>query len=73
MTEAEAKTKWCPQARVLMLASNIPANRIAPIYHDDPQRPAHGSFCLASGCMMWRWSGTASGYCGLAGAPGREP
>ena len=49
LTEAEAKTKWCPFARELVhqLSSGavIVNNRVAA---DAP--------CMASGCMAWRWA-----------------
>lgn len=40
LTEAEAKTKWCPMASY--------RNRGGP-QADSKAR------CLASGCMAWRW------------------
>lgn len=80
MTEDEAKTKWCPHARV-----GNGGNR-------DTIPSATAYFCRASACMAWRWKfrdttsdhhpmmavypqpkrtyeRTEDGYCGLAGAP----
>jgi len=62
MTEEEAKTKWCPQARVAAVEGDGPNRR----YDGAPIR---GSLCLASGCMMWRKDSQSTGYCGLAGRP----
>lgn len=55
MTEEDAKTKWCPFARVPTGAPSmvtegqpiIAANRL-------PDGHALGC-CFASGCMAWRW------------------
>lgn len=76
MTEEEAKTKWCPHARVLEgYAERTSANRTAE------GKPA--GLCIGSGCMAWRWVDgpedvfmgdpklggrleKAEGYCGLA-------
>lgn len=45
MTEDEAKTKWCPMTRAGDINLGATENR------------PDGSFnCLASGCMMWRWT-----------------
>lgn len=82
ITEEQAKTKWCPFARVYHGTLDSPAyNR----RHDD-ELPSRAS-CLGSDCMAWRWDhpsqqpsgiGYASngtpdvnglGHCGLAGAP----
>ena len=59
MTEAEAKTKWCP------LAFAVKAGGYATM---------NGSHCIGSACMMWRWKAgpmrtedIEHGYCGLAG------
>jgi hypothetical protein len=77
MTEDEAKTKWCPQAR----DSETAGNRSAAL-PSDIRFP-----CIGSACMAWRWkfvafydeAGTEPrsadnkcgriGFCGLAGAP----
>lgn len=49
MTEAEAKTKWCHQARFTGTPSDdLVPNRSDPI--EDSTR------CIASDCMAWRWS-----------------
>jgi hypothetical protein len=76
LSEAEAKTKWCPFSRVQMFertseTDNPPVNR-----HDC------NVHCVASYCMAWRWRdswGTLPkdnwpqnaqdprGFCGLAG------
>lgn len=60
MTEDEAKTKWCPHARVW--------NGEGTAYNRDFN---HGESCFGSACMMWRWNSIAKieGYCGLAGKP----
>jgi hypothetical protein len=80
LTEAEARTKWCPHA----VAS-----------HTDPRRGFRKGHvfddncfaCIASGCSQWRAAlkpvyddgqpcGTAptdKGYCGLAGRPEGQP
>ena len=73
MTEDEAKTRWCPFARLNDGAGNY--NRCGP---------AANLECIGSACMTWRWSAYVtrstneattkepkidSGYCGLAGRP----
>jgi hypothetical protein len=67
LTEKQAKRKWCPFTRVIHTAGDVPlpANRFS-----DGQR-ATATRCIASDCMMWRWTGSAPerGYCGLAGRP----
>ena len=74
MTEAEAKTKWCPM--VQYAAHNLPSNR-------DACYDMQGTHCIGSACMMWRTTlacdsqsdphdpevNFISGYCGLAGHP----
>jgi hypothetical protein len=62
MTEDEAKTKWCPFARVVMASSKQAfnaGNRVA-IMHDSGaieinENPTH-SCCIASACMAWQWA-----------------
>jgi len=73
MTEEEAKTKWCPQARVTRAGTDDATswNRFV----DEGVPIPNGSRCIASACMAWRWDvpdpatyeGRAPGYCGLAG------
>ena len=85
MTEEEAKTKWCPFARVIVHRSDnegdgrdcsLVANRGYSVIKSQL------SFCIGAHCMAWRWfsehdSVTAGlgggdgkhGYCGLAGKP----
>ena len=69
MTEAEARTKWCPMVRIVA----GPGQAGGPGY---PFAPAAGvnrdvngvplCRCLASGCMMWRWVIEGQqGRCGL--------
>jgi len=79
MTEEEAKTKWCPMARLvagqetdeygvtLVPDNQVSFNRMA--YTKETKLPA-GAYCVASDCMMWRWyndGGRDQGYCGLGG------
>jgi hypothetical protein len=65
-TEAEAKTKWCPHARVIVgriLSQDThtitnpqsPHNRVS--FGAGGQATPGGSHCLGSGCMFWRWAG----------------
>lgn len=50
-TEDEARTKWCPEARV---AGGQAGNR----YSMDIDAAHHHAFakCIGSSCMMWRWA-----------------
>jgi hypothetical protein len=84
VTEDDAKTKWCPFARVVeydTVSATQARNRVARV---TPQsEPAevladklHGAACIADACMAWRWRhpragerGVGTGYCGLAGPP----
>lgn len=65
MTEDEAKKKWCPMVRTGMVAG------MAVNHHVDMQPGGdgvyHQSRCIASDCMMWRF--TSTGFCGIAGSP----
>lgn len=83
MKEDEAKTKWCPFARVCVLGpdddSMIGFNRIQRNDEDVNEFQTNGPMrCIGSACMAWRWLDTPkdepftikpSGYCGLAGKP----
>jgi hypothetical protein len=78
LTEEEAKTKWCPMARMVTRADNRPAGNRNLDYHPE-------TLCIASSCMCWRWDHSltvnnptrtpgsgqtiskTTGYCGLAG------
>ena len=77
MNESEAKTNWCPFARVYSMA-------IAPSGVDEScngswnRHPHDGkkeTRCIGSECMAWREShglvneSDSGGYCGLAGKP----
>jgi len=78
MTEEEAKTKWCPYARLGSSTSGLGGfNRFI-----SPAREADfdGTRCVGSACMAFRWSPdttlemsghivTRQGFCGLAGKP----
>lgn len=63
MTEEDAKTKWCPFARVITTNLKSAGNRL--FMWGTPEMPAqpaykpaalemHGSKCLGSACMAWR-------------------
>jgi hypothetical protein len=76
LTVEAAKTKWCPKVRLFAAAetqqfSTTGFNRVLKISEDGTVivAVAGGCNCLASDCMMWRWSPTVpqNGYCGLAG------
>ena len=69
MNEEEARTKWCPMARVSTYeegnSAESAANRI------DDGRPHVGSGCIGYECMMFRKDPKYSDsyYCGLGGKP----
>lgn len=50
MTEEEAKTKWCPHARVDSTASNRPDS-----YPGHDIGSGKWPTCIGSACMAWRW------------------
>jgi len=81
MTEEEAKTKWCPFAKVVMLPEGtaaVPMGRKVTRDQDNAVRTI-GDHCIGSACMAWRWKDPTTphlddrdalgGYCGLAGKP----
>jgi len=49
VTEDEAKTKWCPFARVYSSAENRP--------NPGPNADTEAGWppCIGSACMAWRW------------------
>lgn len=76
LNEAQAKMKWCPNARTYVNVDIlVSANR-----HGNGPDPE--CLCLASTCMAWRWVkgateekpdqgyvSVAVGYCGAFGKP----
>lgn len=73
MTEDEAKTKWCPLARVA--GQPVAGNRY-PFDTDYSEKHAFAT-CIGSDCMAWRWYArwpdddkkAWTGYCGAFGEP----
>lgn len=68
LTEDQAKTRWCPFARVGLdwhfdgQFAHFAANR-----NNDGEPIGR---CIASGCMQWRVANEAGdGFCGLSGQP----
>ena len=62
MTEAEAKTKWCPMVRATYFDQAVglwtgPANAQSMGKVGDL---LYGGKCIGSACMMWRWIYTPS-------------
>ncbi len=66
-TEEEAKTKWCPFARIAAIATlngtaaptNIPTyNRLLRAFEDNSAKDIRDTSCncIASECMAWRWT-----------------
>ncbi len=51
MTEAEAKTKWCPMARY---ALDVNGSMAAVNSWTIVNQPEKRSACIGSACMMWR-------------------
>ncbi len=77
LTEAEARTKWCPNTQVSAADANA---SYATNREGFARRGLKGyDYCIASDCMAWRWTigpmkGDTKdvqykGYCGLAGKP----
>lgn len=57
MTEAEAKTKWCPFSRVGQNMGDKPiaVNRTFHESNSGSHVVQMQTRCLASGCMAWGW------------------
>lgn len=57
MTEDEAKTKWCPFARVSANHGDSASNRSVGLDDGLGQEPHlfQASRCVGSACMAWRW------------------
>jgi len=54
MTEADAKTKWCPFTRVA-LVEGMSANRTAGMGTQGYADITEETRCLGSGCLMWEF------------------
>ena len=54
LTEAEARRKWCPYARVSVSDRKEEGNHANNRWADEPTK---GANCLGSGCMAWRMVG----------------
>jgi len=71
-TEKIARTKWCPFVRTGLIAG-MAVNRHVADNPDTIEGVYEETRCIASDCMMWRWTDFPSqanigfGYCGLAG------
>ena len=73
MSEAVARSKWCPMVRV------DGANRLFNTQSDGFENSARMYHCIASSCMSWRQFNLSHlkggeppehhGYCGLSGRP----
>lgn len=62
LTEAEAKTKWCPFARYVFNAPHYASgNRYGEDEAISAKEAAAACMCLASGCMAWRGDGVRLG------------
>lgn len=69
MTEQEAKTKWCPFARVVpssggdkegdpfKVQAGVPAHNRVQINGTTKVGTSPAGMCIGSVCMAWRWLG----------------
>jgi hypothetical protein len=73
MTEAEAKTKWCPMVRAGMYGERHAAMNMVAVNRDP--RANDLALCIGSQCMMWQGTTRTDratlaeiheGHCGLA-------
>lgn len=70
VAEEEAKTKWCPHARVFETDDSGRGVGGLNEKYDVRLGMVLKSKCIASACMMWRevkTTGKKLGFCGLAG------
>lgn len=55
MTEADAKTKWCPKVSFSDEGADAYSmNNRGDVMRRDTE-PVHLTRCIASDCMAWRW------------------
>lgn len=71
LSEEEARTKWCPWARVVAKPPSVSFNRIDEVHLKEGSRLPDAALCIGMKCMMWRRLGQNSnkvetGCCGLA-------
>lgn len=80
LTEAQARTHWCPFVRVVHTDAEV-GQIVAANSWGDGQR-SQACMCVGSMCMAWRWfepsreapeAAHAWGWCGLAGPPTPKP
>lgn len=66
LTEEEAKTKWCPEVKILL---SPPQYEGGPHYIMTNRYNDSSYNCIASECMMWKKSlmEENKGYCGKTG------
>jgi hypothetical protein len=76
MTEAEAKTKWCPLVRHEGdMGGTFNRGRVHGAINEHPDNQGAACNCIGRACMAWRWSYHVAaveepqGFCGLAGVP----
>jgi hypothetical protein len=82
MIVKEATNKWCPMTRIARRESERPEGKslstgqvfVVGGCNTDAlggTRIPASCRCIASQCMMWRWTEGSDelGYCGLAGKP----
>lgn len=73
LTEEEARTKWCPMARVFAVADKPVTVSITAINRDYDGNLIVAARCIAPDCMLWTWDGcfyrkdgeVRTGRCGL--------
>lgn len=68
-SEEEAKKKWCPMARHLYVHDPEPGTGMMAAAGVNRSDDGLVGTCVASRCMLWRWSrpekGKGNGCCGL--------
>jgi hypothetical protein len=76
LTEDEAKTKWCPFARVALRNKEGAVSTAFNRQENSKNEASAVGLCIGSACMAWRGlkADDAGGYvgrgfCGLAGKP----
>ena len=57
MTEAEAREKWCPHVRAVLIDKQNDDVGIAAhnTMFDEDAKQHFAGHCIASSCMMWEW------------------